>query len=233
MSDCGPLKGTLLVNPLLKLATAYTLLRPFFRPVRSWNRGADLVDPAHRASFLDPDNWVFTAGEEMTSDLQGATPGHGQEFPDELMHPHLELGRTMVHIPDVEPGDFVVWHCDSEFVDHPPFASADTSHSAIHAVDRVHQGMSDSSVLYIPVCPVTEQNARYLVRQRVAFQEGTPGPDNSGGKGESEHVGRPTKDAIQSADALRAMGMEELSVKPGSSEGARAAIHKANSILGF
>jgi len=111
--------------------------------------------------------------------------------------------------------------------------SADTSHLAIHAVDRVHQGTSDSSVLYIPVCPVTEQNAHFLVQQRTAFQEGTPGPDNSGGRGESDHVGRPTKDAIQSAEALRAMGMEALLVKPGSSEGARAAIYRANSILGF
>jgi hypothetical protein len=126
MSKCGPGQGTLLVNPLLKLATSYALLRPFFRPLRSSsNRDADLVDLAPRAGFLDPDNWVFTAGEEMTSDLQGATPGHGQEFSDELMHPHLELDRTMVHIPEVKPGDFVVWHCDSEFVRLSLLASTD------------------------------------------------------------------------------------------------------------
>ena len=32
--------------------------------------------------------------------------------------------------------------------------------------------MDDSSVLYIPACPLTETNAEYLVRQREAFFEG-------------------------------------------------------------
>jgi hypothetical protein len=64
-------------------------------------------------SWLAEDNWEFTAAESMTSDLQGATPGHGQEYP-EGMHPHLELDKTMIHVPEVRPGDFVVWHCDSK-----------------------------------------------------------------------------------------------------------------------
>jgi hypothetical protein len=106
MSTAGPEKGTLLVNPLLKESSAYALLRPFFKPVRG-------VEDVGKDAFLAAENWVFTAGEEMTSDLQGATPGHGMEFPEGL-HPHLELERTMVHIPEVKPGDFVVWHCDSE-----------------------------------------------------------------------------------------------------------------------
>jgi len=110
MSRAGPGEGTLLVNPLAREATVYTLLRPFFRSIRSQAElGGD------RSRFLDADNWEFTAGEAMTSELQGATPGHGQEFPEGL-HPHLELDRTMVHVPEVRPGDFVVWHCDSK---HP------------------------------------------------------------------------------------------------------------------
>ena len=44
---------------------------------------------------------------------------------------------------------------------------------AIHAVDKMHAGKDDSSVLYIPACPLTEANAEYLVRQREAFFEGT------------------------------------------------------------
>ena len=43
---------------------------------------------------------------------------------------------------------------------------------AIHAVDKTHAGKDDSSVLYIPACPLTEANAEYLVRQREAFFEG-------------------------------------------------------------
>lgn len=113
MSRVRPGEGTLRVNPLAREATAYSLLRPFFRPVRP---AEDFSDQRH---FLDAENWELTAGQAMTSDLQGATPGHGQEFPDGL-HPHLELERTMVNIPDVKPGDFVVWHCDSRSHFLPP-----------------------------------------------------------------------------------------------------------------
>ncbi|POR39726.1 Uncharacterized protein TPAR_00084, partial [Tolypocladium paradoxum] len=155
MSRTGPREGTLLVNPLMHMATAYVLLRPFFRPARE-DRGP---------GYLDEGNWVFTGTADMTSELQGASPGHGQELTDEL-HPHLELGRTMVHVPPIKPGDFVAWHCDT-----------------IHSVDRLHTGRADSSVLYIPVCPVTDMNAAYLARQRAAFRAGTPGPDFPGGEG--------------------------------------------------
>lgn len=121
MCEVGPREGTLLVNPLLKLASAYSLLRPFFRP-----RGgeSDAVPPAgspERARFLDSENWEFTAGELMTSAIPGATPSYGMEFPKVAMHPHLELDKTMVHIPRVKPGDYVAWHCDSKlFLLHDP-----------------------------------------------------------------------------------------------------------------
>jgi hypothetical protein len=102
---------------------------------------------------------------------------------------------------------------------------------AIHAVDKVHNGPTDSSVLYIPVCPVTEQNAEYMVRQRSAFKRGTPGPDFPGGAGESEHVGRPAEDVLD-GPGKRAMGLEGLAVE-GSTGGAREAVEKANALLGF
>lgn len=102
MSHTKPGEGTLLVNPLVKLSMAYVLLRPFFR---AKNMGA--------RDFLGVDNWEFMGGE-MDSELQGATPGTGQELTDEL-HPHLELEKTMVHVPEIRPGDFVAWHCDSKF----------------------------------------------------------------------------------------------------------------------
>lgn len=112
MSRAGPREGTLLVCPLLRLATAYALLRPFFRPRRPGV--AMLEEEEARERFLDADNWEFTAGEGMTSEIPGATPGYGMEFPRLAMHPHLELDRTMVHVPEVRPGDYVAWHCDSE-----------------------------------------------------------------------------------------------------------------------
>lgn len=106
MSHTGPNEGTLKVNPLLRLSTAYLLLRPFFQPIKS---SSEVSGP----EFLSESNWEFS-GDQMTSVLHGAVPGHGQELSDEW-HPHLELDRCMVHMPQVRPGDFVVWHCDSEY----------------------------------------------------------------------------------------------------------------------
>ncbi|PHH91414.1 hypothetical protein CDD83_557 [Cordyceps sp. RAO-2017] len=209
MSSSGPREGTLLVNPLMHLATAYVLLRPFFRP---------LARPAGSPGFLDEGNWALTAAADMTSDLQGASPGYGQEVSDEL-HPHLELDRTMVHVPRIKPGDFVAWHCDT-----------------IHAVDKLHTGRSDSSVLYIPVCPTTAINAEYVARQRTAFRDGTPGPDFPGGEGESRHVGRPTEAALRgwtTAAGRQAFGLEKLELRQDGLPGERAAVERANAILGF
>ena len=46
----------------------------------------------------------------------------------------------------------------------------------MHAVDKTHAGKDDSSVMYIPACPLTEANAENLARQREAFLEGTSPP---------------------------------------------------------
>jgi len=112
VQDVPRVEGTLMVNPLLQLSTVYTLLRPFFKPI---NTPVTKVLGDFSTRFLDADNWVYVGGAGMTSELHGATPGHGQELTAAL-HPHLELERTMVHIPKIIPGDFVVWHCDSKFV---------------------------------------------------------------------------------------------------------------------
>ncbi|KAH7159595.1 DUF1479 domain protein [Dactylonectria estremocensis] len=206
MSRTAPREGTLLVNPLVQLSTAYLLLRPFFEAV--WGKPGD-------PGYLDEANWRFTGLENMTSELQGATPGSGQEFTDEL-HPHLELARTMVHVPEIKPGDYVAWHCDT-----------------IHSVDKVHVGVGDSSVLYIPVCPTTAANGAYVARQRAAFRAGTPGPDFPGGAGEARHVGRPTEDAMPGDAGRRAMGLEPQVVGDGATPAQREAVEGANAALGF
>lgn len=106
MSWTGPREGTLLVNPMLKLATAYYLLRPFFTslsPPKMTDSGA------YAPEYLDAKNWKFEF--EPTTLIQGANPGHCQELNVDL-HPHLDFPKTMVHIPNIEPGDYVVWHCD-------------------------------------------------------------------------------------------------------------------------
>lgn len=108
--------------------------------------------------------------------------------------------------------------------------------SAIHAVDKVHSGPSDSSVLYIPVCPVTEINAEYLARQLQAFRQGVPGPDFPGGEGESKHIDRPTETSLDGwigDEGRRAMGLERLIAAESASAGQRSVVEKANSILGL
>ncbi|KAG9235168.1 hypothetical protein BJ875DRAFT_281489 [Amylocarpus encephaloides] len=213
MSKTGPGEGTLQVNPMIKLTTAYTLLRPFFRAIQPFE-----VDNSGRPSkkYLAPENWEFEP--EQTPELQGAALGNSQEY-TEALHPHLDLARSMVHIPNIEPGDYVVWHCDG-----------------IHAVDKLHAGKSDSSVLYIPACPLTEASAQYLARQRETFFQGLPGPDFPGGAGESEHVGRPTLSTLKSVSDLvarRAMGVERFDETTASSQGEKKILEKANGILEF
>lgn len=216
MSETGPREGTLLVNPLLKHASAYYLLRPFFEPVRNSNPDDE--------DFLDASNWRLQT--EPDSWLQGATPGHGQELRDHL-HPHLRLDRTMVHAPRVQPGDYVAWHCDT-----------------IHSVDSVHQGTADSSVLYIPACPLTGSNAHHLRRQRDNFMRGVPSPDFPGGVGESAHLGRVTAETVREwvqdgrdgfdEESLRAWGLAPYdSTAAGLSSGQRQVMDMANRRLGF
>ncbi|MCJ1250967.1 hypothetical protein MMC30_008197 [Trapelia coarctata] len=206
MSHTAPGEGTLLVNPLFRYATAYYLLRPFFSPKKEGSG----------AGFLHEDNWQLDPQQESV--IQGASLGHTQELSDAL-HPHLDLPNTMVHVPTVRPGDYIVWHCDT-----------------IHAVDKVHAGSTDSSVMYIPTCPLTETNAEYLVRQREAFRAGYPGNDFPGGKGESEHVGRPTAEYLiqhSTIEGQRGMGLRPWDVEEGHSKGQRAVLRRANEILGF
>lgn len=217
MSNTGPFEGTLLVNPLLSRATAYFLLRPFFSPKNAINVPQDSTEP-FPTSYLDASNWELDLSPQ-NSWLQGATPGHGQELRHAL-HPHLDLPNTMVHMPRVRPGDYVSWHCDS-----------------IHAVDSVHAGKTDSSVLYIPSCPLSVGNAEYLARQRAAFLEGTPSPDFGGGIGESKHVNRPGVEDVERVDAedgMRAFGLKKWeSDAAGLSAGQKQVMERANEILGF
>ncbi|KAF2638254.1 DUF1479-domain-containing protein [Massarina eburnea CBS 473.64] len=219
LSTTGPSEGTLLVNPLFAKATAYYMLRPFFSPKQGVEPGAQTASEAVTSSldFLAADNWEMDT--EQTSWVQGATPGHGQEL-SSLLHPHLALQETMVHMPVVRPGDYVAWHCDT-----------------IHAVDKIHAGKSDSSVLYIPASPMTEDNAKYLVRQREQFVNGIPSPDFGGGVGESEHVGRirvEDMEGLVGVEGCRAMGLKEWdSDAEGLTPGEREVLDRANKVLGF
>ncbi|KAI1423255.1 DUF1479-domain-containing protein [Xylaria sp. FL1777] len=111
--------GALTACPMLQLSTAYLLLRPFFTP-RYKNPAAKMMEcemgmgmgadrRRSEIDFLHPNNWNLNVSQ--TSVLHGAVPGYVQEL-NSALHPHLQLHRTMVSIPDLEPGDYVIWHPD-------------------------------------------------------------------------------------------------------------------------
>jgi hypothetical protein len=216
MSAIDPGEGTFLLCPMIQLSTAYFLLRPFF--------SSKAATTGNGAGFLDPENW--TLDPRQTSVLHGALPSYTQEL-NNALHPHLQLARSMVRIPAVEPGDYVVWHCD-----------------AVYGVDRARlplwPGVSGSAnepaaaVMYIPACPLTQTNALYLARQRKAFLLGHPSPDFGGGHGESSHMGRPGVQEVSDAggdDGLRAMGLLPWEEDEAESETERDLLAMANAIL--
>ncbi|KAI9643854.1 hypothetical protein NHQ30_007205 [Ciborinia camelliae] len=233
MSHTAPGEGTLMVNPLIQLTTAYFLLRPFFEPINKLPKGKETE---YTEEFLSPENWRLIPSDRMTTSLHGATPSHGQEMTEQL-HPHLDLKNTMVHVPTIRPGDYVAWHCDSKFFP-PPLLNPSLiclPPTVIHAVDKTHTGKSDSSVLYIPACPLTPINAEALSRQRDTFLAGVPGPDFPGGKGESEHIGRPGIKEVEEwtgEDGLRAMGLSRF-VASEAGEGVKKAVEEGNKYLGL
>lgn len=90
---------------------------------------------------------------------------------------------------------------------------------------------------YIPACPLTEHNARFVARQREAFLAGTPCPDFGGGIGESAHIGRPGVEDVRQVDpedGMRAFGLSPWNPsEPGLTAGQRRVMEKSNKILGL
>lgn len=212
MSTAGANEGTLLVMPLLRQATAYWLLRPFFGPPANAPPLPAGTEPS--AAYLRS----FRLLPKQTSALHGATLGMAQEL-NTLLHPHLRLSEAMTHVPRVEPGDYVAWHCDT-----------------IHAVDPEHKGTTDSSVLYIPTTPLCIKNVEYLAGQAETYLAGTPPPDFPGGVGESLHVGRGSitdAERVGGIEAVRAMGLEPLDPADASDERTKALFQASNVILGL
>jgi hypothetical protein len=138
LSFTGPDQGTLRVLPMLKLATAYIMLRPFFR-----------INPR------DMDDWDVDVDSPV---FPGSSIGKTQELNDKT-HPHLRLDRSMVSIPHVAPGDQV--YCELYVLLDPMLFNwlkwlPLTGHcDLVHAVEAIHRGDSDSSVFYIPAVPLT------------------------------------------------------------------------------
>lgn len=205
ISTTGPGEGTLRVLPMLSLSTAYNLLRPFFKPTRFIASSDGKNVPS-----LEADDWV---PDLESPEFPGSRLGKTQEM-NVGTHPHLQLARTMVSVPTVEPGDQVYWHCDG-----------------VHAVESRHAGKGDSSVMYIPAVPLTLYNTQYLDKQREAFLLGFPPSDFPGGEGESRFKGRAIPEDVRNVEGCRILGFAPFDVPQDATEGARMVIEEANSIL--
>lgn len=208
MSETAPEEGTLQVYPDIRYSTAYTLLRPFFSSKNAINKTKNSYDPFDTS---DLDNWEFVA---PTNVFPNSVPGAGQEL-NERTHPHLSLSKTMVSMPKVYPGDYVVWHCDM-----------------IHAVEPIHKGNSDSSVMYIPAVPLTIRNIEQLAETKLCFQTLEPSPDFPGGSGEKGFKGVGTLQDITTTQGLNAFGYgAPLNIDKNTTFGEREVLELANKCL--
>ncbi|KAI1046564.1 hypothetical protein LB505_014149 [Fusarium chuoi] len=148
LTPTAPREGTIMIYPNVKTVIAYLLLRPFFRPPK---------DPDH---IMDAEKWTL-------DDSSGWFPGTMKPESQRLSrssHPHLRLEECLIHMPEVQPGDTVWWHCD-----------------VCHAVDTEHLGTNNASVAFIAACPTTPANETYIKEQVIATLEGRPSADYADG----------------------------------------------------
>ncbi|KZO97475.1 DUF1479-domain-containing protein [Calocera viscosa TUFC12733] len=169
-----------------------------------------------RSPDLDPmqvENWEY---DPDTAHYPGLQPQKSMRL-NEDTHPHLRLTDTMTCMPRVLPGDMVFWHCD-----------------VIHSVEEEHNGPSDSSVMYIPACPMTLRNASYLARQRETFKTGATPPDYGMNiKPETGFALIATEEDIVSVEGKRAMGFAAFPIDESAPKGEKDLLREANRLLGF
>jgi hypothetical protein len=129
------------------------------------------------------------------------------------------INECLVTIPDVHPGDYVIWHCD-----------------LAHGVEFTHNGDKDSSVAYIPIVPMCPHNADYVVSQRPTFEEGACGPDF-----QDRHVTKTFEPLFENRATVedmsligkQLMGYAPYTVEPNDDQRVKEVVAKCNAILGF
>ncbi|KAF5963193.1 hypothetical protein FBULB1_13566 [Fusarium bulbicola] len=161
LTPTAPREGTIMVYPDVKTVIAYLLLRPFFSP------------PKDPDQTMDAKKWTF---DDSTGWFPGTMKPESQRL-SRSSHPHLRLEECLIHMPEVQPGDTVWWHCD-----------------VCHAVVTEHLGKNNASVAFIAACPTTPANEAYVKEQLLATLEGRPSADYADGNDLNEstlkgHVG--------------------------------------------
>ncbi|KAJ4144499.1 hypothetical protein LMH87_003380 [Akanthomyces muscarius] len=201
--------GMIRLLPSPRAATAYYLLRPFFAPLRSLPGDMDATMTAEEREeawerHMAPSNWRLARDPDTV--MHGAVPGHAQRV-TERWHPHLALRRSMITLPTLQAGDYILWHPDLPYHISPSDGSSSSSSVAPPPLpDR-----SLRMLVYIPAAPLTQTSALYLARQRKAFRRGQPGPDFDARNRPTERQDVAAAEALMErvggVDALRAMGL--------------------------
>ncbi|KAF4452060.1 hypothetical protein F53441_4991 [Fusarium austroafricanum] len=178
LTPTAPREGTIMVYPNVKTVIAYLLLRPFFSP------------PENADDIMDAEKWTF---DDSTGFFPGTMKPESQRL-SRTSHPHLRLEECLVHMPEVQPGDTVWWHCD-----------------VCHAVDTEHLGKNNASVAFIASCPSTPANRAYIREQLKATLEGRPSADYADGNESNESTlkGYVGLDGL-SEEARKAFGFDLL-----------------------
>ncbi|KAH7418461.1 duf1479 domain-containing protein [Cadophora sp. MPI-SDFR-AT-0126] len=142
LTSCKPGEGGLMLVPDIKTVTAYMLLRPFLKmPDGDWTK---------------PEDWEI-------DDETGWFPGTfrwDSQLLSPASHPHLYLDKTLMSVPEMEPGDTIWWHADM-----------------CHAVETTHNGKEPASVCYIPAAPSTPGNVAYIRQHWKDLAAGVPPED--------------------------------------------------------
>ncbi|KAF3019262.1 hypothetical protein E8E14_005507 [Neopestalotiopsis sp. 37M] len=123
--------------------------------------------PEDPADVMDASKWTF---DDCSGSFPGTTKADSQQL-SRSSHPHLRLEDTLVHVPAMEAGDTIWWHAD-----------------ICHAVDPEHQGTENAAVVYVPSCPTTALNKRYVKGQLDAILNGRVAPDHDIGAGINEKL---------------------------------------------
>ncbi|KAJ3559323.1 hypothetical protein NPX13_g9550 [Xylaria arbuscula] len=206
--------GMIRLLPSPKLSTVYFLLRPFFSPKEPAPEPGDSADKWEK--YLDPSNWALD--KEQTTIIHGAVPGHAQRV-TAAWHPHLQLDKSLITPPTLQPGDYIIWHPDQAY------QFSNTNYRGNGSADSKNDsGPRTSMLVYSPAAPLTQTNALFLARQRKAFLRGHPGPDfDSTGTGlgsEAPHTGRLGEKEIREVggeEGLRAMGLAPWTLRANKS----------------
>lgn len=129
------------------------------------------------------------------------------------------INECLVTIPDVQPGDYVLWHCD-----------------LAHSVEYTHNGEKDSAVAYIPASPMCPLNARYLVAQRSTFLEGSSCPDyqfrHEDPTFEPLYENRASEEDLSEV-GKKLMGFAPYTADDNDDQRTKDVVAKCNAILGF